>query len=636
MIRWAWIALLALAPQLVSAQGRGLAVARADAPVSEQRVALVIGNADYASSPLKNPVNDAQDISAKLKALGFDVVERRNLATRQIGSTLREFRSRLRPGAVALVFYAGHGLQIKGDNYLPAVDAEISSEEDVPNQSLAVRQIMDVLEDAKTRVNLVFLDACRNNPYARSFRSAGDGLARMNAPSGTLISFATRPGSVASDGSGRNGLYTEQLLRQMDEANVPIEQVLKRVLSGVKSTSKGKQEPWMEGSLEGDFYFRFREGAGTQVASLTPVPTAPTGGGLSLDDIRKQQETRAQWDKWQAQMQADFDKVAALDAAPDLQTAAWDRFLAAYTQKNPLGDRDEQLRSEARSHKAKAEADKQRRAAQPVTPVASGQAIKDCPDCPEMVVIPAGSFAMGSPDSEQGRFDNEGPQHRVNIASFALGKYAVTFAEWDACVAAGGCTHKPSDEGWGRGNRPVININWHDAREYVLWLKRQTGKSYRLPSEAEWEYAARAGTATSRYWGDGLAQACGYANAHDETSRVNNKLSRESLSCDDGHANTAPVGSFKPNAFGLHDMLGNVLQWVDDCLHDDYKGAPDDGSAWLGGECKDRMLRGGSWASGGRTVRSAARLTSKEVFPGRKDSTARHNFVGVRLARTLP
>jgi uncharacterized caspase-like protein len=174
----------------------------------ENRFALVVGNSAYKSVPLKNPTNDAKDMAAKLKGMGFTVIERSNLTVKQIGSTLREFRSKLTPGSVALVFYAGHGLQIKGENYLPAVDADISSEEDVPTQSLAMRQIMDVLGDAKTRLNLVFLDACRNNPYARSFRSASDGLNRVNAPSGTLISFATRPGSVAADGTGRNGLYT--------------------------------------------------------------------------------------------------------------------------------------------------------------------------------------------------------------------------------------------------------------------------------------------------------------------------------------------------------------------------------------------------------------------------------------------
>jgi hypothetical protein len=221
----------------------------------ESRVALVIGNSSYKNSPLKNPINDANDVSAKLRNLGFVVVERNNLVVKNIGGTLRDFRSKLKPGSIAMVFYAGHGVQIKGENYFPAVDADIQGEEDVPQQSLAVRQIMDILSDAKTRLNLIFLDACRDNPYARSFRSASRGLSRESAPSGTLISFATRPGSVASDGIGRNGLYTASLLDAMENKNQPIEQILKQVTAKVKATSKGQQEPWMEGSIEGDFCF---------------------------------------------------------------------------------------------------------------------------------------------------------------------------------------------------------------------------------------------------------------------------------------------------------------------------------------------------------------------------------------------
>ena len=222
---------------------------------TENRVALVIGNSAYKTSPLKNPINDAADMAARLKGFGFTVIERNNLTTKQIGSTLREFRSKLTPGSVALVFYAGHGVTIKGKNYLPAVDAEINGEEDVPNQSLGTEQIMDVLAEAKTRLNLVFLDACRDNPYARSFRSTTRGLSRESAPSGTMISFATKPGSVAADGTGRNGLYTSVLLEQLKSSNQPIEQVLKKVVSGVRVASKNQQEPWMEGSIEGDFCF---------------------------------------------------------------------------------------------------------------------------------------------------------------------------------------------------------------------------------------------------------------------------------------------------------------------------------------------------------------------------------------------
>ena len=254
----------------------GLIWLSGNAQQNEQRVALVIGNSSYKSSPLKNPVNDARDMSNSLRGYGFKVIERTNLTTRQVGQTLREFRSKLTPGSVAVVFYAGHGVQIKGENYLPTVVAEINGEEDVPMQSLSTRQIMDLLAESKTRVNLVFLDACRDNPYARSFRSASRGIAKENAPSGTLISFATRPGSVAGDGDGRNGLYTSVLLEQIKQSNQPIEQLLKRVVTGVKVASKGQQEPWMEGSIEGDFCFG-------QCGTIGLTPTIPYLVELSAD-----------------------------------------------------------------------------------------------------------------------------------------------------------------------------------------------------------------------------------------------------------------------------------------------------------------------------------------------------------------
>lgn len=224
---------------------------------TDSRVALVIGNDTYRGAPLKNPVNDARAMAVKLKQLGFDVIERHNLGSRQISSTLKEFRSRLTPGTEVAFFYAGHGLQVKGINYLPAVDADIAAEEDVAYQSINVNQILEIMEESKTRLNLIFLDACRNNPFSRRFRSSAEGLAKVNAPSGTLISFATRPGSVAADGEGQNGLYTEHLLRAIDQGSLPIEQVLKKVAAGVKRASHGQQEPWSEGMIEGEFYFIF-------------------------------------------------------------------------------------------------------------------------------------------------------------------------------------------------------------------------------------------------------------------------------------------------------------------------------------------------------------------------------------------
>jgi formylglycine-generating enzyme required for sulfatase activity len=188
----------------------------------------------------------------------------------------------------------------------------------------------------------------------------------------------------------------------------------------------------------------------------------------------------------------------------------------------------------------------------------------------------------------------------------------MTFDEWDACAADGGCNgYKPADQGWERGRRPVINVSWDDTKTYLVWLSRKTGKPYRLLSEAEFEYAARAGTTTAYYWGDEIGK--GNANC-----RCGSQW--------DGKQ-TAPIGSFAPNAFGLYDMAGNVYQWVQDCYHGDYNGAPTGGSAWTSGDCSLRVLRGGSWSSYLENLRSADR--------GRNSTDLRDDSVGFRVGRTL-
>ena len=244
------------------------------------RQALVIGNAAYTEGALKNPVNDARAIDAKLTALGFKVMKVENLKRQQIGRTLSAFANGLKPGDEVVVFYAGHGVQVKGINYLPAVDADIQSEEDVALNSLNLNSLMERLDEAKAGLKLLFLDACRNNPYARSMRSGDRGLARISAaPSGTLIHFATRPGSVAADGSGSNGLYTTQLLRFIDSADIPVETMLKRVSAAVTVESKRQQEPWTEGSIIGEFYFR--SGGAAQTANPEPVAASPRPGQVA-------------------------------------------------------------------------------------------------------------------------------------------------------------------------------------------------------------------------------------------------------------------------------------------------------------------------------------------------------------------
>ncbi len=238
---------------------------------------------------------------------------------------------------------------------------------------------------------------------------------------------------------------------------------------------------------------------------------------------------------------------------------------------------------------------------------ACGTGFKDCDACPEMVIVPAGSFEMGSDERPE-----EGVVHTVSIAKpFAVGKFEVTFRQWETCIENGGCAeYRPSDEGWGRHGQPVVNVSWRYAQSYVWWLKRKTGRNYRLLSESEWEYVSRAGSKTRFWWGD--EPGSGYANCQECGSAWDGKQA-------------APVGSFEPNAFGIYDTAGNVWEWVEDChpnlgaLHRapglGYDGAPVDGAPMLkGSACHLRVLRGGSWRNAPWHIRSANRSYAAQGY----------------------
>jgi formylglycine-generating enzyme required for sulfatase activity len=270
-----------------------------------------------------------------------------------------------------------------------------------------------------------------------------------------------------------------------------------------------------------------------------------------------------------------------------------------------------------------------------------------CPTCPEMVVVPAGSFTMGSSLEEKGRYENEGPPHQVAIANpFAVGRFPVTrgefavFSRETGYNTDGGCNnyaltsgwHFKQDQSWRSpgfeqdDRHPVVCVNWTDGRAFAAWLSNETGKPYRLLTEAEREYAARAGTMTRYYFGDEDKDYCRYGNGADLSAKAKNP-DWDVLPCDDRFPYTSPVGSFLPNAFGLYDMLGNVWQWVEDCYNGNYAGAPIDGSAWISGNCELRVIRGGSWL----TVPRQRRVATRGSYP----IGMRLNHTGFRLARAL-
>ena len=280
-----------------------------------------------------------------------------------------------------------------------------------------------------------------------------------------------------------------------------------------------------------------------------------------------------------------------------------------------------------------------------------GTVFQDCTDCPRMVVIAAGEFTMGSPAAEPGRGMDEGPQRLVSIGQpFALGRSEVTVAEFRRFAEETGYKSEAERDARAQGcsgfiyaapqsitswrspglvqadSHPVLCVSWNDARAYAQWLSRKTGTRYRLPTEAEWEYAARAGGAGARHWGDDPVQACRFANVADQ-SRFQSWGFGQKHECTDGHYFTAPAGGYAPNRFGLYDMIGNVWEWTEDCWNASYAGAPADASAWTSGDCTQRVLRGGSWSTAPRFARSSTRHKNPSDY--------RDNLTGFRLARTL-
>ena len=320
--------------------------------------------------------------------------------------------------------------------------------------------------------------------------------------------------------------------------------------------------------------------------------------------------TRAAIGQWQAARGEEPTGYLNAEAAKSLLALGAERKPEAEERVEP------DAREQARQAEVEAERERQRqqRARQP------GARLRDCEACPELVVVPSGSFTMGSPETEWGRFNNEGPQRRVTIAEpFAVGVYEVTFGEWDACVSEGGCNgYQPNGEGWGRGVYPVINVSWDDARAYVQWLSQRTGKRYRLLSESEWEYVARAGTMEPFHTGETIsADQANYDSSYTYGSGQKGRY----------RGRTVQVGTFSPNAFGLHEVHGNVWEWTQDCWNEDYTGAPTDSRARETGECEQRVVRGGSWGDVPWLLRSADRGNNE---PGIRDPK-----IGFRIARTL-
>ena len=663
-------------------------MAASPAALAEKRVALVIGNSAYEHvTRLPNPANDAEDMAAALGALGFAVDHAADLSRAGLEEAVADFADRAVGADVALVFYAGHGIEVDRRNYLIPVDARLANDRRLRFEAVALDDVMASL-DAVKGVRIVLLDACRNNPFAAAMamssasRSVGRGLSRIEAPGGTLISFAAKEGTIAEDGDGRNSPFTAAPLDRLATPGVEVSLLFRQVRDSVLAATGGQQEPYVSASLPGEpIYLVPPEGA--------EAAAAPAAGPSAAAEA------------WNAVRDSDIaaDLEAFIAAFPDTFHA---RLAASRLER--LGEIEVAV---GVFPEAPAE-----RGYEP------GDVIRDCDDCPEMVVVPEGSFTMGSPAGEEGRDDDEGPQHRVTIPRpFAVGKFEVTRGEFETFVRAtghdagnacwswngtkwadttgkswrdpgypepaltsaerrriqealntGGHDVGTPDGAFGSRTRagirawqtsigaeptgnltddqvrglltgasvpdqasyPVACVNWDDAKAYVGWLSQKTGQAYRLLSEAEWEYAARGQTQPGNYprysFGNDEGQLCRFGNVADRT--VKNRFSGSTIAaCTDGYLGTAPVGKFVANAFGLYDVHGNVWEWVEDCWNGSHEGAPTNGTARTTGDCGRRVLRGGSWYNVPGGLRSAVRI--------RNDSDDRINIIGFRVARTL-
>ena len=621
--------LLTAALVLISASGGDAPGAQPSggAGGAEQRIALVIGNAAYPTAPLKNPVNDARAMARTLRELDFDVLAFENQSQKEMRRAVIEFGDRLQRGGVGLFYFAGHGLQVAGRNYMVPVDASIRSETEVEVESVDVATVLVRMDTAKTRLNIVILDACRDNPFGRSFRSTARGLAAIDAPSGTLIAYATAPGRVARDGQGDNGLYTAELLRTMREPGLPIENVFKRVRQAVREVTKGEQVPWEASSMEGEFVFRTgarKPRVSTETERGTLVVRSKIAGVEVWLDARRIGETQP-------------DATLVVDDVP-----AGVHRLKARKTGHLESSREVQV---AAGRRAEVFLDIEALAPDPV--------VVRSEDGAEMVLVPTGEFLMGASSVEVQEIvahcvndrashcrsvdvaSHASPQRRVTLKAFYIDRREVTNALFERFVQAtrhrttaeregasavwqleGGVLKwkKLSGASWrapsGPGSssppdHPVLQVSWHDADAYCRWA----GK--RLPTEAEWEKAARGADGRRYPWGDDELVA-----------------SRGNIAMVVGAATR--VGSYPSGVtpYGAHDMAGNAGEWVADWYGADYySSAPQsDPPGPRSGTYK--VIRGGWWSAPAVAVRTTTRWRQ---FP---DYAV--NLHGFRCAKDAP
>ncbi len=558
-----------------------------------ERKAMVIGNSAYAEKRLLNPLNDAEDMESKLTSLGFKVILVKDANRKVLLQQLENFRSGLSPGDDAVFYYAGHGAQFEGHNYLIPLKAEINQDKDLEYEGLDIKRVINALDPVQNGLKLAIFDACRDNPYPGSGRSAQRGLARMpDVPNQTLLWFAASPGEEADDGKGRNGLFTQHLLRALDRPRLKVEDVFKQVSRAVMAATQDKpkpQHPYPEGQTLVDFYFT--------EAAPEPKPTTTDPATVELgfwNDIKNSQDQ----EDFQAYLQQFPEGLHAGLARNNLK-----RLVGAGSKPALVGSKltAEVSKPVALAGLEPAPTDLDR--PQP-------NHFRDCPACPEMVRLPAGEFMMGAAPGEAEAGSDEQPRHRVKIKAFSIGQYEVTQGQWQAVMGSNPSNFKQCGD-----NCPVETVSFDDIQMFIEKLNAKTGKAYRLPTEAEWEYAARAGTSTPFSTGDCInTRQANYDGNYDYNhcgAKTGVYLQK-----------TAPVGSYPANPWGLYDMHGNVWEWTCSAYTDQYDG---NDRICTNSATARRAVRGGSWLYLPQSLRSADRY--------RYDPTFRTNYYGFRLAQ---
>ncbi len=478
-------------------------------------------------------------MAVALNSLGFKVVSKINVNKKEMRDAINQFGIEIRAGGVGLFYYAGHGIQSGGRNYLIPVNADIQSKGDVEDEAVSVDQVLSRMGDARNRMNIVILDACRNNPFS-SFRSASRGLTQLVAPSGTFIAYATAPGSVAEDGDGTNGIYTQALLKEIQVPGAQLEDVFKNVLSAVKNQTGGNQVPWISSSVEGQLYFA-RVDTDGQVEHAD-LPNKPKTKSFSLSDLdaaaEREDEVKNAWSSTLKQMQtayADLLSYEKRDVSGNLKATAWRRFIAAYGDDDPYSSNDDDMRFKAQARVSYWDSEKTPRASKLTkTKPHVASSINNSLGM-EFVLVQSGTFQMGSSDGAS----NEAPVHAVTISQpFYIGKYEVTQSQWQAIMGNNPSYFKDA-------NRPVEMVSWSQAQEFIRTLNQKENTSkYSLPTEAQWEFAACGGNQSRKFRFAG-----------------SNHLSEVAIS---NVSQTSAVGSLKPNELGLYDMSGNVCEWCSD------------------------------------------------------------------------